>query len=136
MATDFKFDFSHYKIPIESTLSTFIAGNDFKYDKNGQNPKQNFTTYIEFTYKYKTFYHIELKPCIGAVLNNQAQYYKTGDYDKICFVNISIKTLKKIALKNSFEMPITLNFIHNAATKNTESFGKNFILFGINYKRK
>ncbi len=134
--TDFKFDFNHFKIPVEATLSTFLAGNDFRYDKNGQNPKQNFTTYLELIYKYETFYDVELKPCIGAVFNNQAQYYKTGDYSKISFVNISLKALKKITFNNSFEMPITLNFIHNAATKNTEVFGKNFILFGISFKRK
>jgi hypothetical protein len=136
IATDFKFDFNNFKIPLEATLSTFIAGNDFKYDENGENPKQNFTTYLELVYKYEIFNTIELKPCIGAVINNQAQYYTAGDYNKTSFVNISLKALKKIKLKNSFEMPISLNFTHNAATKNTEIFGRNFILVGLSIKRK
>ncbi len=135
VATDFKFDFSDYSFPLEATLSTFIAGNDYKYDENGENPKQNYTTYLEVNYTLKTYKEIELTPCIGAVFNNQAQYYTAGDYNKISFINISLKALKTIDLKNSFEMPITLNYIHNAASKNTEIFGRNFLLFGISFKR-
>jgi len=136
VTTDFKFDFSEYNFPLKTTLSTFIAGNDYKYDENGENPKQNFTTYLEIIYTLKTYKEIELTPCIGTVFNNQAQYYTAGDYDKISIVNISIKALKTINLKNSFEIPITLNYIHNASSKNIETFGRNFLVFGICFKRK
>ena len=38
------FDFSEgYKYPFNATISTLIAGNDFRYDSNGENAKQNFT---------------------------------------------------------------------------------------------
>lgn len=34
------FDFSDgYKLPFPATISTLVAGNDFRYDKNGENPK-------------------------------------------------------------------------------------------------
>jgi hypothetical protein len=40
------FDFSEYDFPLNATLSTLVAGNDFRYDQNGENPKQNLTTYF------------------------------------------------------------------------------------------
>lgn len=134
------FDFSDVWKPLKATISTFVAGNDFRYDDNGENPKQNFTTYTEIGYAFenifskiskKAFQNIDIEPTIGAVLNNQAQYYSAGDYDKISFVNMSIKATRELELSKDFSLPIYINYIHNAATQNTEQFGKNFIVLGI-----
>jgi len=137
------FDFSEgYKYPFNATISTLVAGNDYRYDSNGDNPKQNFTTYVELGYTFsffdksslKALRNIELSPIVGAVLNNKAAYYNYADYDKISFCNIGIKIDKEIDLGKGIAMPFSLNYIHNAATKNTELFGKNFLVATISLK--
>jgi hypothetical protein len=138
------FDFSEgYKYPFNATISTLVAGNDYRYDSNGDNPKQNFTTYVELGYTFsffdksslKVLRNIELSQIVGAVLNNKAAYYNYADYDQISFCNIGIKITKEIDLGKGIAMPFSLNYIHNAATKNTELFGKNFLIatISLNY---
>ncbi len=134
------FDFSEgYKYPFNVTLSTLVAGNDYRYDDDGNNPKQNFTTYIELGYTIKPFNklpsnsikEIEFAPVIGAVLNNKAGYYSYADYDKVSFVNMGLKVSKEIDLGRGITMPIFINYIHNDAKRNTETFGNNFLVAGI-----
>lgn len=136
------FDFSEgYKYPFNATISTLIAGNDFRYDSNDENPKQNFTTYLEVGYTFtffqkssiKVLHGIELNPVIGAVLNNKAHYYNYADYDKVSFCNLGIKASKKIDLGKGVTVPLSLNYVHNAAKQNTETFGKNFLVAGISF---
>ncbi len=136
------FDFSEgYKYPFNATISTLIAGNDYRYDVNGDHAKQNFTTYLELGYTFTFFEtspniilnNLELSPVIGAVLNNKAQYYTSGDYDKVTFVNMGIKVSKEIDLGNGVAMPISLSYIHNGAQQNTETFGRNFLVGGISF---
>lgn len=136
------FDFSEgYKYPFNATISTLVAGNDFRYDSNDENPKQNFTTYLELGYtftlfeksKLKALQGIELDPIIGAVLNNKAGYYSYADYDKVSFCNIGIKATKEVELGKGITMPLSLNYVHNGATQNTETFGKNFLVAGISF---
>lgn len=135
-------DFSEgYKYPFNATISTLVAGNDFRYDSNGENPKQNFTTYLELGYtltpfeksKIKWLQDIEFDPAVGAVLNNKAAYYNFADYDKVSFCNLGLKASKEIDLGKGISMPLWLNYVHNAATKNTEAFGKNFLVAGISF---
>ena len=131
------FDFSEYDIPINATLSTFVAGNDFRYDDDGENPKQNYTTYFEAGYTLEEIYKkITLDFLAGAVFNNKAAYYSAGDYDKVSLINVSLKATREFKLSEKLTMPLSLNYIHNAATKNTEFFGKNFLVAGltINYQ--
>lgn len=136
------FDFSEgFKYPFNATISTLVAGNDYNYDSNDENPKQNFTTYIELGYTFvpfkksslKALQNIEISPVIGAVLNNKAAYYNYADYDKVSFCNIGIKATKEIDLGKGITMPLSINYIHNAATKNTETFGKNFLVATISF---
>lgn len=131
------FDFSEgYRFPFNATVSTLVAGNDFRYDVNGENPKQNFTTYFELGYtftffentKVKVLRNLEVLPVVGAVLNNKAAYYTYADYDKVSFVNLGIGAGKEVDFGNGFTMPISLTYTHNAATKNTELFGKDFLV--------
>jgi hypothetical protein len=138
----FYFDFSEgYKYPFNATVSTLIAGNDFRYDENGENPKQNFTTYFELGYTFtffenftsKTLQNIEVSPVVGAVLNNKAEYYMYADYDKVSFTNLGITATKEFELGSGITMPISLNYTHNGASKNTEFFGKNFVLATLSF---
>lgn len=136
------FDFSEgYKFPFNATISTLVAGNDFRYDSNEEHPKQNFTTYLELGYTFLPFeksarhwlQNIAFDPVIGVVLNNKAAYYNYADYDKVSFCNLGIKAIKEIDLGNGISMPLGLNFTHNAADKNTEAFGRDFVVGTLSF---
>jgi hypothetical protein len=135
------FDFSEgYQYPFNATISTFIGGNDYRYDSN-DNSKHNYTTYLELGYTFnlfensacKTIQNIELAPVAGVVLNNKAQYYNFADYDKPSFVNLGVKATKEFDLGKGVTMPLSLNYVHNAATKNTDFFGKDFLVAAISF---
>jgi len=133
------FDFSEVWLPFTATISTLIAGNDYRYDAFGNNPKQNFTTYAEVGYTFenvlkkmntKVMQNITVCPTAGMVFNNQAKYYSAGDYNKPTLVNLSLKVVKEFEIAKQLSMPISFVFTHNAAAKNTETFGRNFLIFG------
>ncbi|WP_309641836.1 hypothetical protein [Flavobacterium sp.] len=128
------FDFSDYKVPLSLTLSTLVAGNDYRYDDEGENPKQNYTTYFEAVYTLEElFQKITFEATTGAVFNNQAKYYAAGDYDQTSLVNVGLEATREFQLTDRISMPLSLNYIHNAATKNTEFFGRNFLVAGITF---
>lgn len=127
------FDFEEVGQPITFTISTLVAGNDFRYDSNG-NAKQNFTTYLEAGHTFELFKTVEMNSLLGLVLNNQAGYYTAGSYERPSLVNVSIKASKAIYSNGKYAIPVFLNYVHNAASKNTETFGKNFLLFGMSLK--
>lgn len=130
------FDFSEYKYPFNATISTLIAGNDYRYNELGENPKQNYTTYLELGYIFTPFNkstkkclkNIELYPTIGTVLNNNAEYYSYADYNKVSFTNLGFKLYKEFELGHNLKMPISLDYIYNGAINNTELFGRNFLV--------
>lgn len=126
---NFVFDFSEIWLPFNTTVSTLIAGNDFKYDKIGENPKQNYTTYLELGYTLKDILKtFELKPTIGMVLNNQAEYYTYADYDKISLAKLNLEISKIFEINSNLILPMTISYIHNAATKNTDDVGCNYLV--------
>ncbi len=136
------FDFSDVWLPFNLTLSSLVAGNDFRYDSNGENPTQNFTTYAEIGYTFenvlkttskKAFQNINLQPVLGIVFNNQAHYYTAGDYDKPSIVNLSLRVNKAFDINKHFSAPVFVNYIHNGSQKNTEIFGRNFVVFGATF---
>ena len=129
----FLFDFSERELPLWATLSTLIAGNDFRYkDENYEKGKQNFTTYIEFGYTYEAPLKTELAPVIGFVINNKAKYYTYADYDQPSFVNLGCKLSRDFELGKHLTMPVLLNYTYNAASHsaNLEPFGKQFLVVG------
>jgi hypothetical protein len=131
----FLFDFSERGVPVWFTLSTLVAGNDFKKDENGVAGKQNFTTYMEVGYNYEAPLGINLAPVLGVVLNNKAEYYSYADYDKPSLVNLGCKVSKDIKLSESISMPLWLNYTYNAASNkaNLEPFGKQFLVAGVTF---
>lgn len=135
------FDFSEgYQYPFNATISTFVGGNDYRYNSK-QQPKHNYTTYFELGYTFNLFeksnckfiQNLELLPSTGVVLNNKAAYYNFADYDKPSFVNLALKAKKEFDLGGDIVMPVSLNYVHNGATKNTDFFGKNFVVAGISF---
>lgn len=134
------FDFSEYRYPFNATISTFVAGNDYKYDENGENPKQNYTTYVEAGYTFenvlgalskKTLQGISISPLVGAVLNNRSEYYSSADYDKVSFINLSASAAREFNLGKGFSMPVGIVYTHNAASQNTEIDGRDFVVAAI-----
>lgn len=127
------FDFEKVWKPVTFTISTLLAGNDYRYDTNG-NTKQNFTTYIEAGYTFEAFKKIEMNSVLGMVINNQAGYYTAGNYEKPSLINFSLKATKEIISYKKYVVPVFVNYVHNASSKNTATFGKNFLLFGMSLK--
>lgn len=133
----FVFDFSEYKLPLYATLSTLVAGNDFRYDSSGENPKQNYTTYFEGGYTLEELYKkVTFDVLAGVIFNNDAAYYSYADYDKTSLINLSLKAKREFKLTERVVMPVSLNYIHNAAKENTEVFGRNFLVTGISLNFK
>lgn len=132
----FLFDFSERKLPLWFTVSTLIAGNDFKYkDEDDSEGKQNFTTYLELGYTYNAPLEMELAPVIGLVVNNKAKYYSYADYDIPSLVNLGCKLSRVFTIGEHFSMPIWLNYTYNAASQqnNLEPFGKHFLVLGTTF---
>lgn len=137
------FDFSEgYKLAFDATISTLVAGNDYRYNSNGDDPEQNYTTYIEAGYTFKdvldavsakTLKHINLRPVLGAVLNNQAEYYTYADYNRPSFVNLGVTIAREFQIGKKITMPLTIAYTHNAATANTELLGKDFVTLEISF---
>lgn len=136
------FDFSEgYKYPFNATLSTLVAGNDFRYDSNGENPKQNYTTYLEVGYTFTLFENhkskllkgIDIDPMAGFIFNNKAEYYTFADYDKVSFVDLGVTVSKEFELGYDIKMPVMLTYTHNAASKNTQLFGRNFLIATLSF---
>lgn len=130
------FDFSEKGVPIWATVSTLIAGNDFRYkDENDEKGKQCFSTYVELGYCFEAPLGVNVSPVVGAVLNNKAGYYTYADYDKPSFVNLGCKVSKDIKLSECVTMPIWLNYTYNAASDkaNLEPFGRQFLVAGVTF---
>lgn len=136
------FDFSEFRYPFNAAISTFVAGNDYKYDENGENPKQNYTTYVELGYTFgnvfggvskKTFRDISISPLAGAVLNNRAEYYTSADYDKVSLINLSLSADREFDLGHGFSMPVSVAYTHNAASRNTEIDGRDFLVLKVSF---
>lgn len=132
----FMFDFSERGVPLWFTSSTFLAGSDYRYeDEFDEKGKQNYTTYMEVGYNYEAPFGVNVAPVLGVVLNNKAQYYNAGDYDKPSFVNLGCKLSKEIKLSESVVMPIWLNYTYNAtsARENLGFLKHQFLVAGVTF---
>jgi len=137
------FDFSDgYQFAFDGIISTIIGGNDYRYIADGTDYSRNYTTYVELGYQFpdifalfpaKCLQNIDAHPAIGAVLNNEAEYYTYGNYDRPSFVNLALNLTREFQIGESITLPITITYTHNAATANTEIYGKNFLIAGISF---
>lgn len=124
-------DFSEVWLPFTFTLNTLVGGNDYRFNSSGENPKRNFTTYFEAEYTHEIKKRIEITAVSGLVFNNQAEYYSFADYDKPSLINLNLKTTYLLDLSKKISTPLLVSYTHNAAQKNTEVFGRNFLVFGV-----
>lgn len=64
-------------------------------------------------------------------------YYSSADYDKISFINLSLKFSHDFKINQYFILPIYLNYTYNSANQNIASFDKNFVVCGLklNYQK-
>ncbi len=137
------FDFSEgYKLAFDGTISTLIGGNDYRYNSDGTTLKRNYTTYLQLGYQFPDIFavfstkfleKIDAHPVVGAVINNEAEYYTYADYTKPSLVNIALSLTRKFQINDYITIPVTLSYIRNAATANTELYGKNFLIGGISF---
>jgi hypothetical protein len=138
-----EFDFSDgYQYPFNAAISTLVGGNDYRYDDEGENPTRNFTTDVEVGYTISgifntisatTLRNIDLCPTAGAVLNNQAEYYTYGDYDRVSVVNLALNMSREFEIGGGIMMPVSVIYTHNAAQSNTEVMGQNFVTAGVSF---
>lgn len=124
-------DFSEMWLPLTASVNTFIAGNDFRYNSEGD-ATRNYTTYVELGYSFEEVYQgISLYPVAGAILNNDARYYPYASYDQPSIVNLGLTASKDFELKGDFSLPVFVTYTHNAAGENLEPFGANFVVAGV-----
>lgn len=71
---------------------------------------------------------------IGVVFNNKAEYYTYADYDKVSFVDLGLSASKEFELGYGIKMSVMLTYTHNAASGNTEFYGKNFVVGCLIFK--
>lgn len=57
----------------------------------------------------------------------------SGDYHRVSFVNMGMKATRAFDLGKGISMPVSLNYIYNGATKNTEAFGKDFLAASVSF---
>jgi hypothetical protein len=132
----FMFDFTEKGLPLWFTSSTFIAGNDYRYqDETDEKGTRNFTTYMELGCTIEAPFGIGVAPVVGVVLNNKAQYYTYGDYNKLSFVNLGCQVSKEIKLSHRVAMPVWLNYTYNAADarENLGLLGHQFLVAGVTF---
>jgi len=145
------FNFTEKGFPLWFTWSTFLSGNDFRYDETvysetdfdeegeplilSEDTKgtRNFTSYAEVGYNFDLPYKFTVSPVVGAVINNKASYYTYADYDKLSFVNLGVKVTRPFELENGIAITPWVNYTHNATkmTSNLVPHGANLVTFGL-----
>ena len=57
----------------------------------------------------------------------------SGDYHRVSCINMGMKATRAFDLGKGFFRPVSLNYIYNGATKNTEAFGKDFLAASVSF---
>lgn len=91
------------KIPLSIAVNTMIYGADKKWDKNseGFSTKQNYSTYIEFGWAFKSF-----SALMGV---NPANGYYGAGYGKIdgfAVCNLGLSSVRNIKISPDFVLPL------------------------------
>lgn len=107
-------DFSDKGVPIDFQWNTFIGGNDYKYDVNG-NRSRAFSSYAEIGYTYSIEkIGIDFRPFIGAVVINGG-YYGVDANGEAGFTlsNIGINIAKEIKICKNYSIPVFVRYTNN-----------------------
>lgn len=108
------FDFSEKGIPLDFQWSTFVGGNDYRYDDNG-NRSRAFSSYAElgYTYSLKSA-GLDIRPFVGAVVINGG-YYGIDASGKagFTFSNVGVNLAKEIKISENYSLPIFIRYTNN-----------------------
>jgi hypothetical protein len=104
-------NFSDKGIPLDFQWNTLVAGNDFKYNTNGDKSR-NFSSYSEIGYTFsckKT--GINYRLFAGAVVNSVTSAYYLMDGFK--FSNVGLNASKVVKISEIFSLPVFVRYTYN-----------------------
>ncbi len=110
------------KVPLQILVGTLVYGADKNQDSSGVyglGNKNNYSTYIEASYKFNVV-GIELKPFIGGIPFGSSWY---GPYAGI--INLGLTAKKEIPVTKDFKIPVQASLITNPQAQTV------FFVFGF-----
>jgi len=110
------------KVPLQILVGTLIYGADKNQDSSGVyglGTKNNFSTYIEASYKFNVV-GIELKPFIGGIPFGSSWYGPCAG-----IVNLGLTAKKSIPVTRDFNIPVQASLITNPQAQSI------FFVFGL-----
>ena len=138
------FDFSEKGIPLDFQWSTFIGGNDYKFDVEG-NPTRAFSSYAEIGYTYSLEKPgIVIRPFVGAAVINGGYYGKDANEKAgFTFSNVGVNVGKEIKISENYNLPVFIRYTHNDyGVQEFDNDGnltktvRNFFSFGVTFNIK
>jgi hypothetical protein len=148
-------NFTEKGVPLDFTWSTIIGGADYKdmeYDTNGDyivgSGKKAFSSYAEIGYTLSPKkLGLDIRPFIGAVVNNGGYYPPTGDDEdgdgnldvkSFQFTNSGVNVAKVFHLNKGYDFPVFVRYTYTDngfANPNTlDEPVKNFFSAGLTFK--
>ncbi len=109
------FDFSEKGMPIRFQWNTFIGGNDYNYNIDGNATTRAFSSYAEVGYSHTLKKsNLELQCFLGAVVINGGYYSnETDESPGFSFTNFEVSATKKIKLYKNYNLPLFAKYIYN-----------------------
>lgn len=138
-------DFSEQGFPVSFQWSTFIGGNDYKIDSDGDATKRAFSSYAGVGYSHTLEKpKLELQCYLGAVIINGGYY--SNDTDKspgFQFTNLELGATRKITISKNYSIPLFVKYIYNNYglqvfdnEGNLTKTAHNFFSFGLTFALK
>lgn len=137
------FDFSEKGVPVSFQWNTFIGGNDYNYDDEGNVTTRAFSSYAEVGYKHTLKKSkIDIDCFVGAVVINGGYYSNETDEDPgFSFTNFEVSATKEIKITKNYTVPLYLKYVHNDyGVQEFDSEGnltktiRNFISWGLTFR--
>jgi Bacterial protein of unknown function (Gcw_chp) len=148
------FNFTEKGVPLDFTWSTLVGGADYKnmeFDTNGDyiegSGKKAFSSYAEIGYTLSPkSLGVDIRPFVGAVINNGGYYPPTGELDdngnpiikSFQFTNSGLNVSKVFHLNKGYDFPVFVRYTYNDnGFANPNSVGepvKNFFSAGMTFK--
>ena len=97
------------KFPLSVAWNTMFWGAD----KNAEDGKQNYSSYVELNYPF-TVRQISLNATLGLTPYESRNMYGTGGFD-VC--NIALSASKEVQISKKFSLPIFSRIIFNPAAQ-------------------
>lgn len=138
------FDFSDKGIPLDFQWSTLIAGNDYKYEDNG-NKSRAYSSYAELGYTYSLKKKgIDFRPFIGVAVINGGYYGTDANGTAgFAFSNVGLNIAKEFKISENYNLPIFIRYTNNdCGIQELDTYGnltktvRNFFSTGVTFKIK